>query len=292
MYKALVVPFAFGGAMKRLWGWFIGVAGWLGGAAAEAQAAPSRTSGLDSARMKAGLVNGMRLLAPAQFVLDHRVELGLTPEQVPVLESLVRAQADSMRARVQRRVGTAQPKRTAGSTISWTGPIDEQAIRETARLSSEGAALNQIDLARDRHAVGAVLTPDQIAMLPGLEAADMMKSVREPRVIGGLPGKGGVYFEFQVEKAVRQVPGTGGLKYPDMLRAAQVEGQVLVQFVVDTAGVYEDGTFKVLKSSHELFTQAVRETLPLMRFTPAEVGGAKVRQLVQQPFTFSLPRDR
>src|SRR5215217_471517 len=98
------------------------------------------------------------------------------------------------------------------------------------------------------------------------------------------------YFEFQVEKQVQQIPGTGNLRYPDMLRSANVEGEVLAQFVVDTSGKYEAGTFKVLKSSHEQFTAAVRNALPNMRFYPAEVGGRKVKQLVQQPFTFSLQK--
>ena len=96
------------------------------------------------------------------------------------------------------------------------------------------------------------------------------------------------YFEFQVEKQVRQIPGTGNLRYPDKLRSANVQGEVLGQFVVDVEGRYEPGTFKVLKSSHELFTQAVQAALPDMRFQPAEFKGEKVRQLVQQPFTFSL----
>ena len=39
-----------------------------------------------------------------------------------------------------------------------------------------------------------------------------------------------------------------------------------------------------------LFTQAVKNALPNMRFYPAEVGGKKVKQLVQQPFTFSLSK--
>jgi len=98
------------------------------------------------------------------------------------------------------------------------------------------------------------------------------------------------FFEFQVEKQVQQIPGTGNLRYPDMLRSANVEGEVLAQFVVDTTGHYESGTFKVLKSSHDLFTAAVKNALPQMRFYPAEVGGRKVKQLVQQPFTFSLQK--
>jgi protein TonB len=98
------------------------------------------------------------------------------------------------------------------------------------------------------------------------------------------------FFEFQVEKQVQQIPGSGNLRYPDMLRSANVEGEVLAQFVVDTTGHYESGTFKVLKSSHDLFTAAVKNALPTMRFYPAEVGGRKVKQLVQQPFTFSLQK--
>ena len=96
------------------------------------------------------------------------------------------------------------------------------------------------------------------------------------------------YFEFQVEKQVRQVPGTGNLRYPDSLRKANVEGEVLAQFVVGADGKYEDGSFKVLRSDHALFSQAIAAALPNMVFTPAEVGGAKVKQVVQQPFTFAM----
>jgi protein TonB len=97
------------------------------------------------------------------------------------------------------------------------------------------------------------------------------------------------YFEFQVEKQVSQVPGVAP-RYPEMLKSANVEGEVLAQFVVDTTGHAEMGTFKVLKSSHELFTQAVKNALVNMRFYPAEIGGRKVKQMVQQPFTFSLTK--
>src|SRR3954469_4980271 len=86
-------------------------------------------------------------------------------------------------------------------------------------------------------------------------------------VVGGTaPNSDQPFFEFQVEKQVQQIPGTGNLRYPDMLRSANVEGEVLAQFVVDTSGKYEAGTFKVLKSSHDLFTAAVKNALPTMRF--------------------------
>lgn len=98
------------------------------------------------------------------------------------------------------------------------------------------------------------------------------------------------YFEFQVEKQVSAIPGSANLRYPDMLRSANVEGEVLMQFVVDTTGRAEASSFKVLKSTHDLFTNSVLQALGSMRFYPAEIGGRKVKQLVQQPFTFTLTR--
>src|SRR3954471_14194420 len=104
-------------------------------------------------------------------------------------------------------------------------------------------------------------------------------------VVGGTGPVGDqTYFEFQVEKQVAPAPGNPGPRYPDMLRSANVEGEVLVQFVVDTTGRVEMSQFKVLKTSHDLFTNAVKQALTGMRFYPAEIGGRKVKQLVQQPF--------
>ena len=98
------------------------------------------------------------------------------------------------------------------------------------------------------------------------------------------------YFEFQVEKPVVPAPGSVSPRYPDMLRQAGVEGEVLAQFVVDTTGKAEAGSLKILKSSHDMFVQSVKNALPQMKFIPAEVGGRKVKQLVQQPFSFSITK--
>ncbi len=96
------------------------------------------------------------------------------------------------------------------------------------------------------------------------------------------------YFEFQVEKPVVPAPGNPQPRYPSILEQGKVAGEVLAQFVVDTSGRAEMSTFKVLKSSHDLFADAVKTALPKMRFIPAEVGGRKVKQLVQQPFGFKI----
>jgi len=109
-------------------------------------------------------------------------------------------------------------------------------------------------------------------------------------VVGGTGSANneGAYFEFQVEKTAMGNPNNPQPSYPSMLQSAGVEGKVLAQFVVDTSGKADMSTFKVLESSHELFTQAVRQALPRYHFFPAEIGGKKVRQVVQQPFSFTL----
>lgn len=124
--------------------------------------------------------------------------------------------------------------------------------------------------------------------------ADSLKTDAELRALtGGASGKepdSQTYFEFQVEKQVSPLPNQSAPVFPAMLRSAHVEGEVLAQFVVDRDGVADMSTFKVLKSTHILFTNAVKAALINLRFSPAEIGGRKVRQLVQMPFQFNLKK--
>ncbi|MFN2637781.1 MAG: TonB family protein [Gemmatimonadaceae bacterium] len=99
----------------------------------------------------------------------------------------------------------------------------------------------------------------------------------------------GPYMEFQVEKPVEKIGGEAP-EYPASLRESGVEGQVLAQFVVGENGRYEAGTLKILNSSNPAFTSAVKDALPRMKFSAAQIGGRKVAQLVQMPFQFHLNR--
>jgi protein TonB len=96
------------------------------------------------------------------------------------------------------------------------------------------------------------------------------------------------YFEFQVEKPAAAVSGSQQPQYPETLRSAGIEGEVDAQFVVDTTGRADPATLKISKATNDLFSAAVRDALPGMRFNPAEIGGRRVKQLVQQPFTFTI----
>ena len=90
------------------------------------------------------------------------------------------------------------------------------------------------------------------------------------------------------ETAVTNVAGTRGPEYPEELRRNRVTGRVLFEFWVDSRGRPEVSTFRVIRSSHKQFSDAVIRAVQTMRFNPATIGGCGVRQLVQQPFDFHL----
>ena len=104
---------------------------------------------------------------------------------------------------------------------------------------------------------------------------------------GGVPG---AFNAFEVDEEVVVVSGTVRPQYPDMLRSAGTEGQVIAQFVVNEKGRADRKTFRVVSSTHQLFSDAVSRALPQMRFKPAKIGGKPVSQLVQQLFVFKLDR--
>lgn len=72
------------------------------------------------------------------------------------------------------------------------------------------------------------------------------------------------------------------------LREQGMQGEVLVEFTVDTTGRADAATFTVVESSHPPFADAVREALPLMHSTPAVAHGQHVRQIVRPPMKFKL----
>jgi periplasmic protein TonB len=109
-------------------------------------------------------------------------------------------------------------------------------------------------------------------------------------VVGGIANTNQTYFEFQVEKPAEMLAESPKPKYPSVLESSGIAGEVQAQFVVNSSGKADMDSFKVLKSTNELFTQAVKNVLPRMKFSPAMIGGKPVNQLVQQMFQFAVPR--
>ena len=112
---------------------------------------------------------------------------------------------------------------------------------------------------------------------------------------GGGPAAGGRtgyphYGEpwVTLDRAAVALPGNPRPRYPEMLRAARIEGRVVIDCVVDTSGKIEPSSVGLIESDHAYFTAAVHDVLPRLRFAPAEAGGRRVRQLVRIPFEFRL----
>jgi hypothetical protein len=130
-----------------------------------------------------------------------------------------------------------------------------------------------------------------VIVLP-YDSAQRLFTLMHGKPMAVTPSDAGVetYFDFQVEKQAGLLPSSGQPVYPVPLRLANVSGEVLGQFVVDTTGLADISTFKPLKSTNLWFTASVLGALPKMRFKPAEIKGRKVRELVQQPYAFNVAR--
>ncbi len=100
------------------------------------------------------------------------------------------------------------------------------------------------------------------------------------------------YLQYETDKPALALPGSPRPRYPEELRRANIEGEVLVQFVVDTLGRADMRTFRLLgpRQVYREFLEAVIDVLPRMRFSPPLYRGCKVKQMVQLPFAFKLNR--
>ncbi len=102
--------------------------------------------------------------------------------------------------------------------------------------------------------------------------------------------RGKVYIMPEVDRAVVRDPSSAAPEYPEFLREQGIEGLVVVKFVVDTDGLADSASLRVLASSHPAFTEALRAALPKMKFVPAAIDGRSVRQLVEQQFRFVITK--
>ncbi len=116
-----------------------------------------------------------------------------------------------------------------------------------------------------------------------------------PSIRGGImPGAGagtvgdGIPFAHGVDKPAIALSGNHAPRYPEILRRARVNGEVVVQVVIDTAGRSDMATLRVMSSTHPLLTDAVINALKGARFLPAESGGRKVRMWAVQSFVFEV----
>ena len=97
-----------------------------------------------------------------------------------------------------------------------------------------------------------------------------------------------VFSVLDVDTAVVRSVSSAAPAYPLKLLQAHIQGAVAARYVVDTTGFADTASFEVIRATNPEFVDAVRDALPYMRFKPAKIGALKVRQLVEQQFTFRI----
>jgi periplasmic protein TonB len=135
--------------------------------------------------------------------------------------------------------------------------------------------------------VSACRTGASVTTAYGVVAPSATSDTASTAADGGI-----IYLDFQVEKQAKMLRNQSGPAYPAALKSRNIEGRVEAQFMVDTTGRVDLSTFKLINadSANTAFVEAVKESLGRTNFSPAELGGRKVRQLVQQSFYFTMRR--
>ena len=75
-------------------------------------------------------------------------------------------------------------------------------------------------------------------------------------------------------------------QYPYIARILDMEGEVVVEFIVNTVGGVSNA--RVVKASHPVFNEAALSAVQQWQFRPGQKGGTLVNTLMQVPIQFTL----
>jgi TonB family protein len=185
------------------------------------------------------------------------------------------------------------PEESIANRVYYLPPPDrvpnQQARQERIQWMAMGVPTNPIgqfaDVRTGRSELGKSAAADP---LDGLKlGTDSINLPPSPDIAGA----DNAFSVLDVDSAVTRHPWSAAPAYPAEMLKKKMEGSVFVRYVVDTTGFADVASFEVLRSTHDDFTLAVRTALPDMRFNPARIGKRRVRQLVEQEFSFKITPD-
>lgn len=96
----------------------------------------------------------------------------------------------------------------------------------------------------------------------------------------------GPMYSWQVDAPAVRVDSTPLPPYPASLAERRIPGRVTAQFVVDTEGVPDVRTFRVLYTTDRAFSEAILGWLSVTRYASARWRGVPVAQVVEETFTW------
>jgi TonB family protein len=185
------------------------------------------------------------------------------------------------------------PEDSLANRVYYLPPPDrvpnQHARQERVQWIAMGVPTNPIgqfaDVATGRSELGKSAAADP---LDGLKFGTDTISIP---ALAAIAGQDSAFSVLDVDSAVSRHPWSAAPSYPAEMLKKKLEGTVFVRYVVDTSGFADASSFEVLRSTHDEFTTAVRTALPDMRFNPARIGRRRVRQLVEQEFSFKITPD-
>ena len=210
---------------------------------------------------------------------------------------------NTLRARISA-MSTPRPSRPVlRATVLALAAAVALAVAANPALARQLAAIQSV-----RPSPATIAVPMAAARLQGTQAATSAQGVQPAKVTHSAAPPQGVQpakapaksdtgkaakpatpmKEFTLDQQARLRPDFVQPAYPQILTEAGITGSVHLMIVVDTTGLVDESSLKVIRASHQLFLNAVRPTLSGLRFFPAKVGNRPVRQLVQIIYIFKF----
>lgn len=225
---------------------------------------------------------------PAPEPLPETPKVRVSPRREPVAPKRAAAPPKAAPRPPAPRPAMPRPAAPAPAPAPITAAIPSTLPPVSAPVTPPGPTAAEL-AARAAEAAANELARSRAAAEAAESAAARGRVESESGGDVGRPSNA-TYDEAEVDVAVRPLGGAVVPKYPESQRSANSSGTVSVQFIVSADGRVESGSIKILSSPHNDFSEAVRRALLSTRYRPAEAGGKKVRQLVEQNFTFKLAR--
>jgi hypothetical protein len=188
-----------------------------------------------------------------------------------------------------RQVGEAVPPADSFTPVQYLIPKERLG---SSRPQAEQVAWVSIEASPGSGFVPEVARPKDEERLeivvPRGEEQEVEKGAPPLPEQAPIPLGDSIMTEIEVDSAAVRYEDSAAPPYPESMLKRRIEGSVIVQYVVDTAGRADTASFRVVWASHLDFAMSVKRTLPLMRFHPAIMNSHRVAQLVQQPFVFKI----
>ncbi|HST62407.1 MAG TPA: TonB family protein [Longimicrobium sp.] len=193
----------------------------------------------------------------------------------------------------------------AAGALAYLQPWESSEPQVAAVTGPDSAALDSIARQAEADSIARIRRQQEMvqAAVDSVRMADSIarendRLAQEAAGGGAFPPGGEVVFEDddvydlgQVERQpelrnTRDIQRFLERNYPPLLRDSRVDGEVMINFVLDEDGRPEMQTAQVTSASHPAFEDPALRAAERMRFRPAQISGQDVRVRVTLPIRF------